>query len=356
MPEHTRYSVAALRTFAERILVEAGLEPGEAALLGESLIEADLRGIGSHGLTRLRTYAQRVQTGVVQAGSVPRIVREAPGALAVDGCNGAGVPVGVTVMDWCVERARTQGSCFATVCNGNHFGIGAFFTMRAARAGMIGLAMSNAPASMVPAGGKRPLLGTNPLSVAIPAGTSPPLVLDMATSTVAQGKIILAAKEGATEIPGHWAVDENGQPTTDPQAALRGAMLPFGGAKGYAIALIIDVLCSALGGSAPSTGIHSFWDDFERPQNVGFFMGAWSIAHFMPLPEFHKRIDALFTTLKSSPPAPGFDEVCIPGEGEQRRAEQGRREGLAYAPAVMADLSALAQEYKVAFIEEGCDA
>jgi LDH2 family malate/lactate/ureidoglycolate dehydrogenase len=171
----------------------------------------------------------------------------------------------------------------------------------------------------------------------------------MATSTVAQGKIILAAKEGKTKIPSDWAVDPDGNPTTDPNLALKGAMLPFGGAKGYGLALIIDILVAVLSGALTSAHTNNFWKDFEHPQNVGFFLGAWNIGSVMPLDEFIPRMEALLGEMKACPPAPGHTEVYYPGEIEYRRAQESLRHGIALGPAVAGDLAKLGQEYAVSF-------
>jgi len=226
-----------LESFCTRVFRAAGLPEPDAALAAECLILANLRGIHSHGVSRLGTYARRIREGVVASDSTIEIVNDSPTALLVDGHNAMGTSVGRQVMGTCIDRARKSGNGFAAVRRSNHFGIGAFYTTLAAEQGLIGLTTSNAPASMVPFGGARPMLGTNPLSIAIPSARHPPLVLDMASSVVAQGKIILAKKQGETEIPSGWAVDADGTDTTDPQAALAGSMLPFGGPKGYAIHL-----------------------------------------------------------------------------------------------------------------------
>jgi LDH2 family malate/lactate/ureidoglycolate dehydrogenase len=344
-----RFPAAALREFTTRLFQNTGLSSDEAACLAESLVLANMRGVDSHGLMRLRTYATRVKRGVVKPGVTPRVVREAPAFVAFDGGNGNGMWVARQVMDRCIERARESGACFATVNNGNHFGIAASFTEQAARAGMIGIAMSNAGPTMVPTGGRKPLLGANPLSIAIPAGKFPPLVLDMATSTVAQGKIILAAKEGKPSIPSDWAVDPEGNPTTDPNLALKGAMLPFGGAKGYGLALIIDILVGVLSGAMTSAHTKSFWKDFENPQNLGFFLGAWNIAIVMSLTEFLPRMDALLAEMKACPPAPGHAEVFYPGEIEHRREQASLRDGVPLGPAVVEDLTKLGEEFGVRF-------
>ena len=342
------YDQAKLRAFGTDVLVAAGLQQCEAALFIDSLLRADMRGVGSHGISRLRTYSQRVKSGVVAANATIRIEKDNPSMLLIDGNNGMGTTIGIQIMDLCMARAREYGSCSATVHHGNHFGIGAFYTTYAASKGMIGYAFSNAPASVVPTGGRTPLLGTNPLSVAIPAGQYGPLVLDMATSTVAQGKVILSAKEGKS-IPEGWAVGPDGQPTTDPNEALKGAMLPFGGPKGYAIALIIDILCSCLSGALPSTGINNFWSDFENPQDLGYFFGAIDISRLMPLDVFTARVDAMFGAIKGSVPAPGVEEVFLPGEIEARKERQAMEEGVALGAATVEDLRSLGGEYGVAW-------
>ena len=349
MSADRRFPAAALREFTARLFQSAGLDAAEAACLAESLVLANMRGVDSHGLMRLRTYATRVKCGVVRAGVTPRIVRESAAFLGVDGGNGKGMWVARQVMQTCIDRARDTGACFATVSHGNHFGIAASFAEQAARAGMIGIALSNAGPTMVPTGGRKPLLGANPLSIAIPSGKYRPLVLDMATSTVAQGKIILAAKEGKKTIPSDWAVDPDGNPTTDPQLALKGAMLPFGGAKGYGLALIIDILVAVLSGALTSAHTNNFWKDFEHPQNLGFFLGAWNIASVMPLPEFEQRMEALLGEMKGCPPAPGYTEVFYPGEIEHRREQASLRDGVALGPAVVEDLAKLGAEYGVSF-------
>jgi LDH2 family malate/lactate/ureidoglycolate dehydrogenase len=344
-----KFRVSDLKDFTTRLLQSAGLANAEAGWLAECLVQADMRGVNSHGLMRLRTYAERVRRGVVRPGVAPKIVRETPAFLAIDGGNGNGMWVSRQIMQLCIDRARQTGACFATVHHGNHFGIAASFTEMAAEAGMIGIAMSNASPTMVPTGGRKPLLGANPLSIAIPAGRRPPLVLDMATSTVAQGKIILAAKEGKKSIPSDWAVDPEGNPTTDPNLALKGAMVPFGGAKGYGLALIIDILVAVLSGALTSAHTNNFWKDFEHPQNVGYFLGAWNIASVMPLEQFAERMEALLAEMKACPPAPGHTEVFYPGEIEHRRAAESLRSGVALGPAVAGDLAKLGEEYGVVF-------
>jgi LDH2 family malate/lactate/ureidoglycolate dehydrogenase len=340
-----RYSCQTLLDFGTEVLVAAGSPRPEAAVVAQSLLEADARGVASHGFTRLSAFAERLRRGIVLPGVQPRLIRESAAFLHVDGGNGMGIAVARQTMAWCIERARQSGCCFAAVNHANHFGIGAFYTLQAVEAGMAGLAMSNAPASTVPTGGRFPRLGTNPIAVAVPAGRRIPFSLDMATSVVAQGKIILAHKQGATAIPEGWAVDSDGRPTTDPAAALRGAMLPFGGAKGYGIALMIDLFCGALAGANTGTSIKNFWTDFERPQGLGIFLGAWDLAVLGDPVEVRARVDALLDEIKATPPVAGATEVWYAGELEHRSAERARREGIEFDGAVVKQLDETAGRY-----------
>lgn len=243
-----KYQSKELKQFAFQVMCKVGLSEEESTVFSDSLVKADMRGIYSHGMIRLATYAKRVEDGLVASNVTPEIVKDGLGVIAVDGKNGMGAYVGARTMKYCMVRAEKYGSCFAAVSGGNHFGYAAYFTELAARDGMFGLAIANGPPALPPTGGIKPLLGTNPLAVSRPT-SGEPLTLDMATSAVARGKVTLARKNGQS-IPLGWGVDKDGNPTTDPAAVLDGgAMLPVGGPKGYAISLIIDILCSCVAGS-----------------------------------------------------------------------------------------------------------
>jgi LDH2 family malate/lactate/ureidoglycolate dehydrogenase len=336
-----------LLQFGTRVLEAAGSPHEEAAVVAESLLEADARGVSSHGYTRLGAFAERLRRGIVKPGVRGRIVRDTPAFVHLDGENGMGVAVARHAMTLCIERARTNGCCFAAINQANHFGIAAYYTLQAVESGMVGIAMSNAPASTVPIGGRVPKLGTNPFAVAVPAGRRVPFCLDMATSVVAQGKVILAHKQGAKSIPEGWAVDPDGRPTTDPAAALKGAMLPFGGAKGYGIALMIDLFCGALAGANTGTTINSFWTDFKNPQGLGLFLGAWNLEVLGEPAAVRARVDALLDEIKATPPVDGATEVFYAGEIEHRRAEQARRDGMEFDATVAKQIAEVAASYGV---------
>lgn len=343
-----RYSYSELLECGTRVLHAAGSSRAEAAVVAEGLLIADARGVSSHGYTRLRAFAERVRRGIVRPDVAITLIRDTPAFLHVDGGNGMGIAIARQAMALCIERARTNGCCFAAIANANHFGIAAHYTLQAVEAGMIGIAMSNAPASTVPIGGRVPKLGTNPFAVAVPAGRRVPFCLDMATSVVAQGKVILAHHQGAKSIPEGWAVDPEGRPTTDPAAALKGAMLPFGGAKGYGIALMIDLFCGALAGANTGTTIKSFWTDFERPQGLGLFLGAWNLEVLGDPTAVRARVDALLDDIKATPPVEGTAEILYAGEIEHRRAERARREGIEFDATVARQIAEAAAAYGVA--------
>lgn len=342
------YHAQKLTDYCSRVMQAAGLSAGEADIFAQALVYADLRGIGSHGVTRLSTYSKRVSSGVIRSHVQPELLSDCGGAITVDGKDGIGAYVARTAVDWCIQRARQFGCCCATVMNGTHFGTAAFFTEYAAKQNMICYVACNSEASVVPTGGAVPMLGTNPLSVAIPAGRHEPYLLDMATSVVARGKVVLAKKEGRS-IPDTWGVDQSGAPTTDPGAILSGgSMLPFGGAKGYAISLMIDLLCSCLGGSCNCRETPGFWDDFEHPQNVGYFICVLDPSKFVDPAVFADRVDRMLDDFKACPPAPGVSEVMIPGEIEASKYKKGLAEGVVLSDAVVKDLVETGAHYGVA--------
>lgn len=341
-----KIGVEPLMAYCTDIFKLAGLNDEDSRIASQSLVEADMRGISSHGVTRIRTYAKRLSTGVIDPGSDISLIKENPSTIMINGGNGMGSIIGDKTMRLCMQKAEQSGSCFAAVNNGNHFGIGSFFTQPAAKQGYIAIAMSNAPASVVPYGGAEKKIGTNPLSIAIPTGDDNPYVLDMATSVVAQGKIIQAKKDGKS-VPSGWAVDSEGRDTMDPDAALAGAMLPFGGPKGYAIGLMVQILCSALTGANQDSNIPSFWNNFEDPQNLGHFFGVLKIDSFIPFDNFRQNISEIKNDIKCTKPGVGFSEVLIPGEIESDRQKSAETIGVELTDAIIDDIKLLGSEYGV---------
>ncbi len=337
-----------LAAFSQDILMEVGLSASDAAITTESLIDANLRGVDTHGISRLSIYTKRLAEGVVKARPQMKLLKNTETSAILAGDNGQGQVVGIRATEEAIKMATEKGSGWIGVKQSNHFGTAAFFGMKISAAGHIGLVLSNAPSTMVPFGGSSPYFGTNPISITIPVGSELPIVIDMATSVVAQGKIILAEKEGKS-IPEGWAVDKSGNPTTDSRAALEGAVLPLGGPKGSALALMVDIFSGVLTGACWGPHLNSMWSDFKDPQQVGHFIGAINIKGFMPPDQFQERIKQLIKEIKGVPAAPGFKEVYLPGEIEFQIREERLANGIPLGKVVFAELVKLGKRYNKSF-------
>lgn len=339
-----------LRDYCQKLFVAQGMPADEAFLVADSLVDADLNGVDSHGVSRVPIYMKRLEEKVVEKACRIETEREFPGSLALNAHNSMGIVAGVRAMEMGIKKAKESGFVLVTVNHSNHFGTAAYFAKMALEHRMIGFAATNAPSTMAPWGGIQPYLGTNPFAVAIPAGREHPVVMDMATSVVAQGKIIMAAKKNEP-IPAGWAITKDGRPTTDPAAALEGSVLPFGGPKGYAIALLIDILSGILSGATFGPHLNNMWNDFTHPQNVGHCFGALDIAKFTDPDQFLADMDRMIGEIKSAPAAQGVDEIFLPGEIERRKSEQRRSEGIPLTPVVYEDLRKLGEKWQVPFWE-----
>ena len=333
-----------LRDFCEGILLKAGLSLAHAHIVADSLIEANLRGIDTHGVVRLPIYTKRLKMGLVSANPEINLIRKNISLAILDGDNGPGQVAAMRGIEEAIKIARESGVGFVGIKNSNHFGTAGYFTMRAIEEDMIGIAMTHGEADMIPYGGRKPCLGTNPISVAIPAGEELPIVLDMASSIVAMGNIFLAREEGVP-IPDGWAVDKEGNPTTDPHAAR--AVRPMGGAKGYGLSVVVDVLCGILTGSFFGLHIRNMYSSLSEPQALGQFVGAINIENFLSGAQFKKNIDQMIREIKSIPPDKGFEEVMLPGEPEWRAREKRLKEGIPIGERVYSQLKALGDEFNI---------
>ncbi len=341
---HSYLDPQATPAFCERVLIGAGLPPDQAALVVDNLIRADLRGISSHGISRLAVYAGRIAAGGVNTDGRVAMAMDTPAAMRVDARNNMGAVTGAQVMRLVIRRAQTNGITAATVFHANHFGIAAYYAMMALESDMIGVALSNAPPTMAPWGGMEAMLGTNPFCIAVPAGTRQPLVLDCASSYVARGKINLADIE-KQPIPTGWALDRDGNPTTDAAAALAGVVLPFGTYKGSGIAMMIDVLSAVLSGASFGMHVGQLYEEARAPQNLGHFFAAIHIGLLTDMPAFKAGMDQMIDEIKSSRPAPDCDEILVPGELEFENERYHRQAGIGVGPGVMRDLRALSLAY-----------
>jgi L-2-hydroxycarboxylate dehydrogenase (NAD+) len=316
-----------------------GLSPEDAGCVAECLLEADLRGLASHGVSRIPIYTRRLRLKLVNPKPDLKLTAIAPAAAHLDGGNGMGFVVARRAMAEAVERARACGIGMVMAMNSNHFGMAASYLLQALGASMAAIVFTNASPAMPVWGGRTAFLGTSPLAMAVPGGEVP-LVLDMATSVAARGKIRRAAQRKET-IPSGWALDPEGRPTTDAQAAYEGVVLPLGGPKGSGLSLLMEALAGVMSGAAFGGGVKDQYKDFETPQNVGHMFIAMRPELFTGQDAYKARMSELIAGAKASPLAEGFNEILMPGEGEQRRAEQGRREGLELSEA---DIGMLREE------------
>jgi LDH2 family malate/lactate/ureidoglycolate dehydrogenase len=326
-----------LRAFCEEIFLSCGMAQEDAAILADSLVQANLRGVDSHGVTRVGIYVKRLKMGLVNPRPNIEVVRESDATLLVDGDNGMGQVVGVRALDLGLDKAKESGGVSVGVRRSNHYGAGAYYVQRAVARDTIAFAYSNAPPTMAPWGGVDPYVGTNPYAYGVPAGEHQPIILDMATSIVARGKIILAAERDES-IPEGWAVDKRGNPTTNAREALEGSVLPFGGPKGYAISLMIDIMAGALAGAGFGPRVNSLYDNFDEPQNVGAFFQLIDIGHFAEPATFKTRVDRIIEEIKSSRKAVGTEEIFLPGEIEYRKELQRRASGIPVGSETVAEL------------------
>lgn len=330
-PETLRDRVAALYR-------AVGLPDEHAALIADTLVRADMWGHSSHGVMRAPWYLDRVRHGVMKPVTEAVRVVDAGAIAVVDGREGVGQVIARDAMRDAIARAKQHGVGVVSVRNSNHHGALGYFTRLAAEAGCIGMLTANGGPAMAPWGGKRMAVGTNPWSIAAPAGRHPPMMLDIANTVVARGKIFLARQKGIP-IPDNWAMDADGNRTTDPIAALAGVILPMAEHKGYAIAMMIDVLSGVLSGSGILTEVNSPYK-IDKPSRSGHFFLALDIAAFGPLAAFHARMEQMIAEVKAVPLAPGFDEILYPGELEARNEARHKREGLDLPEKSWTDLKA----------------
>jgi LDH2 family malate/lactate/ureidoglycolate dehydrogenase len=326
-------SQSLLQSYYEDVLNACGVPAQDAAIVGDTLVDADLRGVSSHGLINFPYYVDRLRHG--GANPTPRVqaVTDLPGLLLLDGDGGLGQVASARAMQIGIARARTTGAAAVFVHNSNHFGMAAYFSMLASAAGMIGVATTNAPPSMSMWGGTGRTMGNNPLAIAIPAGDAPALVLDIAMSVAAGGKVRVLGLTGR-EIPLGWALDTEGRPTTDPTQALLGSLMPFAGPKGSGLALMIDLLCGTLTGARDATEI-PVNIDVTQPENIGHLFLAIDAAAFQPLDAFRQRVDTIIGRHKAVPPAEGAEEILMPGEREYRLKQQRLQTGIPFGRGIL---------------------
>lgn len=341
--------LSTLVDFASRVFAATGVPEPAARTVAEALVEADARGIASHGLMLVPMYVGRLRAGSVSTHTNAETVVD-KGAIAVlDGRNALGVLTADQAMGLAVEKAKSFGVGAVVTRHAFHFG-GAFrYAAAAARAGCIGVAACNTRPLMPAPGGATAVVGNNPVAVGVPGPDG--VLLDMALSEAALGKIRLAQSEGR-EIPVTWSTDHDGVPTSDPTAAIAGLLLPTGGPKGYGLALIIDVLTGVLGGGAFGRGVQGLYADMATANDCSHFMLALDVEPFGALEDFHVRVADLAGQVRASRTAPGVEQVFLPGQREAENAARAHREGVALSESVRSSLAEVAGSLGVAVPEE----
>ncbi len=345
-----------LTSYIERFFITYKVPQNHAKQIAEVITEADLRGVHSHGISRLHVYyGDRLRAGLMDPATPYKVLSETETTIRYDGGNGFGQVVGIAAMEKCIEKAKIHQVGIATVCNSNHYGIAAYYSMMALPHGMIGISMTNSQPLVAPTYGRERILGTNPISVAAPAHRRKPFVLDMATSIVPMGKIMLAETKGET-VPLGYGINAKGELTQNPTEIRNGgALLPLGGPdylsgyKGYGLALWVDILCGVLAGAAFGKDVGSPVATSGTPTNIGHFFLALNIQAFRDLSDFTRDMDALIEQLTSCPKEPGKERIYIHGEKEFEQKERYLKEGVALPVEVVEVLQKKGKESGVPF-------
>jgi LDH2 family malate/lactate/ureidoglycolate dehydrogenase len=336
-------SVSTLTRFVEDILLGARVPRHKARIAADCLISANLRGVDSHGIQLLPFYIEQLLAGEMDAAADGSVVSEAGCCMTFDGQNALGQWVAETCCGHAVRIARELGIGMVVARESNHFGAAAWWAQKMRDAGQIGIVMCNASPIVPPWQGRQGRMGTNPICMALPG----PWLLDMATTTVAAGKIFKAFLNGQPQIPAGWAFNSEGVPTTDTTEAYKGMLMPLGGYKGSGLAMMVEILCSVLSGGAMPTEVGGIRFRGKTVRNSQMFL-AIDIARFMPVEEFQARVEALVAIMKSTPAAPGYSEVLVAGDPEWRMEAERRQNGIPIADGNWEALSKAARSVGVA--------
>ena len=332
--------------FGTEVLACHEVPGADALLLADSLVAAELWGHSSHGMLRLPWYVERLRSGAMSTTTEPETLTDSGALVLLDGRDGIGQVLAARAVDLGVERAKAHGVSAVAVRNSNHFGTAAYFTRQAAEAGCVAFLSTNASPAMAPWGGRTKAVGTNPWSIAAPAGRRGVAVMDIANTAVARGKIYLAAERGET-IPAGWAADETGTPTTDAAQAVHGLLLPMAGHKGYVISFMMDVLAGVLTGSSFGRDVAGPYEADKR-SGCGHLLLTIDVSALMPPAEFGERMEALIGQIKAVPRAAGVSDIFFPGELEDRNTARNSAAGIAVAANTWTSLARLAHETGVA--------
>jgi L-2-hydroxycarboxylate dehydrogenase (NAD+) len=354
------FSYQQLFNFTKNIFLKIGCNDTDAETATKALLSADLRGVDSHGIARLIGYVRLWEVSRINAKPNVHIVHETPSTAVVDGDKGLGLVVAPAAMQVAIDKAKLAGTGWVSVKNSNHFGIAGYHAMMALDNDMIGIAMTNASPLVAPTFSVERLLGTNPIAVAIPAGTEPAFVADFATTTAANGKLEILQRKKET-MPNGWAQTKNGQPSTDPNEVKNGgALLPLGGDrehgshKGYMLGSIVDIFSAVLSGANYGPWVPPFPAYLPMPENmpgegIGHFFGAMRIDAFRTADDFKINMDKWIQRFRSAKTINGEEKVIIPGEPEREMEAERMKNGIYLLQPVIDDLLALSEKQQVAF-------
>ncbi len=337
-----RYGFRHLAAFGAGVLRQVGVPARDAERILRFLVEANLRGVDSHGVARLPFYVRRMVKGLINPRPRPRVLRQRGACALLDADNGLGVLVGQQAMARAMRLARRFGVATVVVRNSNHYGAAGQHCEQAAADGMIGLSTSNGEACLPPWGGRHPFFSNNPFALAAPSRRFP-LVVDFATSVATRGGLMLARQTG-TPIPEGWALDAEGRPTTDPAAAASGSLLPIAGPKGYALAMALEILCGVLGGGAYGPGVKSLFANWNEPSGQTHFFQATDPGFFLPRRVFLDRMDEMVAHIRGAPRAAGAEPIRVPGERRHRLRAEHLRHGIPLHTRIAEELEGLARE------------
>ena len=330
----SKVSIERLTEIAVAALMRAGASSAMAESTAAALVTAEAQGLASHGLSRVAQYAGHLRHGRVLGTAEPCIMHAKAATCLVDAGEGLAFPACALAVKEAIARARESGAAFSGVTRSHHFGVAAYHLQPVAAAGMVGLAFGNSPAAMPAWGGRRALFGTNPIAAVFPRRDQPPLTIDLSLSEVARGKLMVAAKAGKA-IPAGWALDKDGNPTTDPQAGLAGMMLPAGGVKGAMLALVVELLCCALTGAAFGFEADSFFAESGNRPNLGQAFLVVDPGALAGNDVFAERIETLVAAMLMDP------EVRLPGYRRFELERRAQTEGIEVSAALLDELQTL---------------
>jgi len=347
IPSPQRVQPAALRRFVQSVLQSVGLPPDDAASVAALMVSADLGGAEGHGVFRLPQYVRRIVAGGINTRPQIRLATERDATALVDGDNGMGHLVMKFAAEKAIEKAARHGIGWVGVHHSNHAGPASLYASMPLAHGMIGLYLAVGNANHLPPwGGSQMLLSTNPIAIAVPAHEEPPVILDMASTVAAYGKVKTKAQRGES-MPEGWMMDRMGKPLTDPTRADEGFLLPIGGYKGYGMALVFGLLAGTLNGAAMGAETVDFNKDDTTVTNTGHAIMALSVEAFMPLDLFKQRVDVVARTLRASERLPDVDRIWLPGEQSHAKRIAYSRDGIPLAAATLNQLHILADRYGI---------